>query len=130
LGGLIGGCGSDGDDTATAGAAVTSAPPVVSSQAAVGPTAQQVVDAFDRAGLPVPNPRDNSGNCKTSGCVQLVTTDAVSVYTWPTEAAAQHQVDVAAGEAHRRGLVVLSYAAARTPAEDRPRYEAELAKLG
>jgi hypothetical protein len=89
-----------------------------------------VVDAFAAAGLPVPKPRDNTKqNCASLGCDQLVTTDAITVVVFTNDAAAAKYANAAAGNAHRNGLVVLSYAAARTPAADRPRYEAELAKL-
>jgi hypothetical protein len=85
-----------------------------------------VVDQFVASGLPAPNPRDNSKNCKTLGCTELITTDAISIYVWPNESSAQHQVDVAAGDAYRYGTIVLSYTAARTPSADRPLYEAAL----
>ncbi len=128
---ITAGC-SDTDDEAPAARSSSSSAPAAQGALpqAGAPTAQQVVDAFASAGLPVPNPRDNSKNCATLGCVALVTTDAISVYTWPDEQSAQHMVDVAlGGGAYRRGLVVLSYTAARTPEADRPRYEAELGKL-
>lgn len=47
-------------------------------------TAQQVVDAIVAAGLPVREPRDNSGGmCQDAGCSQLITTDDFSVYQFP-----------------------------------------------
>jgi hypothetical protein len=99
------------------------------STATTGPTAQAVVDQFVASGLPVPNPRNNSKNCKTLGCTELITTDAISIYVWPNESSAQHQVDVAAGDAYRYGTIVLSYTAARTPSTDRPLYEAALKNI-
>jgi hypothetical protein len=48
---------------------------------------------------------------------------------WPNESSAQHQVDVAAGDAYRHGTIVLSYTAARTPSADRPLYEAALKNI-
>lgn len=107
----------------------TAAPPTSSAPAAV--TAQQVVDAFAAKGLAVPKPRDNSKNCSTQGCSQLVTTDAITVATFPDEAAATKYADAmaSAGGAFRHKLVVLSYAAANTPAADRPKYEAALTAL-
>ncbi|ANZ36883.1 hypothetical protein BBK82_13160 [Lentzea guizhouensis] len=45
------------------------------------------------------------------------------------EAAAVKYADAGKDNAHRNGLVVLSYTAARTPEAERPKYQAELAKL-
>lgn len=89
------------------------------------------MDAFQLAGLSVPHARDNSANCTAQklGCTQLVTTDAISVYTFPDAASAAHYAAAGGAEVHQQGTVVLSYAAARTPVADRPKYEAELAKL-
>lgn len=86
-------------------------------------TADDVVDAFKAAGLPVPNPRDNSHNCDTLGCRQLITTDAITVVSFDDEEAAARYADAASEDKYRRGLVVLSYAAARTARAIRPRYE-------
>lgn len=92
-------------------------------------TARQVIDAFAAAGLPVPEPRDNSKNCASLGCTEMVTTDAVTVLTFTDDATATKYASTFAEDAHRQAGVVLSYAAARTPEADRPLYEAELAKL-
>jgi hypothetical protein len=95
-------------------------------------TAQQVVDEFAAKGLPVPKPRDNSQqNCSTYKCSQLVTTDAITVATFADEAAATKYADAMAGAggSFRHKLVVLSYAAAKTSASDRPKYEAALTAL-
>lgn len=130
---LVSGCAgiSDKVDRLTPGGSseVSAAAPVSSAApaAAAAVSAQQVVDAFAAAGLPAPSPRDNSKNCPTLGCREMVTTDAVTVLTFDDTAAAAKYT--ANGETHQRGMVVLSYTAARTPAEDRPRYEQELAKL-
>ncbi|MFC9555591.1 DUF2510 domain-containing protein [Rhodococcus sp. NPDC056960] len=43
-------------------------------------TAQAVVDAVRKAGLPASDPRVNTVSCVDMGCVQLVTTDEFSVY--------------------------------------------------
>lgn len=123
---------SDSDSAANSATQQTSSTSSIPTASGTGLTAWQVVDSFIAAGLPAPNPRDNSGNCTGDGglgCVQLITTDAISVYSWRTEATAQHQVDVAGGGAYRKGLIVLSYVAARTPEADRPRYEAVLNQL-
>lgn len=110
---------------------LSSSAPAPTSTASSTPTvtAQQVVDAFAAQGLAVPHPRDNSKNCSTQGCAQLVTTDAITVVTFTDETAASKYVAAAARDAFRHKLVVLSYTAARTPAADRPKYEAVLTKL-
>lgn len=94
-------------------------------------TAEQVVAAFAAAKLPVRNPRDNSKNCASLGCAQLATTDDISVYTWD-DPAAQKRFVTAFGptRAFSLGNVVLSYAAARTPAAARPKYQQVLKGMG
>jgi hypothetical protein len=92
-------------------------------------TAQQVVDAFTSAGLKAPKPRDNSKNCASLGCTQMITTDALTVVSFPDGASASRYAQAAPDTTHQLGLVVLSYTAARTPAADRPKYEKELEKL-
>ncbi|MEC3977894.1 hypothetical protein [Amycolatopsis sp. H20-H5] len=106
--------------------AATPAPSAV----AAGLTAQQVVDGFAAAGLRAPKPRDNSKNCAQLGCAQMITTDAITVVSFPDETSAARYAAAAADSTHRQGRVVLSYTGARTPAADRPKYEKELAKLG
>jgi hypothetical protein len=124
---------------AAAGCSTSAPPPNPSPPTAVAspppradgaPSARDVVDAFAAAGLPVPGPRDNSGGCTTGvGCAELVTTDAISVYVFPDEESAAAFADAAAPDAHRAGVVVLGYAAARTPPADRPAYENTLTGL-
>lgn len=95
-----------------------------------GPTAQDVVDDFAAAGLPVPEFRDNSPqNCGSLGCTQLITTEALSVVQFDDPAAAQRYVDAFGEDAHLNGPIVLQYAAARTPADQRPAYEARLSEF-
>lgn len=91
-----------------------------------GSTAQAVVDDFAAAGLPVPNARDNSHNCADLGCEQLITTEAVSVYSFDDLDAAQHMAEVYGEGAHREQGIVLQYAGARTPQELQAAYEARL----
>jgi len=92
-----------------------------------GPTAQQVVDDFAAAGLAVPKARDNTArNCGSLGCTQLVTTDALSVVQFSDSAAQQRYAASFGDEAHAEGPIVLSYAAARTPAGKRAAYEKRL----
>ena len=93
------------------------------------PSAEEVVESFAAAGLPVPDPRDNSGYCATgvTHCSEIMTTKAITVYVFPDETTAQ---EFATGpDTHRTGVVVLDYAAANTPAADRPKYENALTSL-
>ncbi|MDP9799353.1 hypothetical protein J2S43_007865 [Catenuloplanes nepalensis] len=106
-----------------------SAPATADGGSAAGPTAQEVIDAFERAGLAVSNPRDNSSGCGELGCKERITTDAITVLSFDDAAAAAKYVEAAGTEAYRSGGIVLSYAAARTPAEDRPKYEDALKKM-
>jgi hypothetical protein len=106
----------------TAGSAATAPTPPS------GVTAHAVGDTFAAAHLPAPHPRDNSGNCQSLGCSHLVTTDAVSVYQWPDVAGARKHAQTVGDQGFQAGTIVLSYAAARTPAKDRPKYEAALRK--
>ncbi|MEV4539205.1 hypothetical protein AB0J82_36080 [Asanoa sp. NPDC049518] len=119
----VAGCSSDTD---TPGPSPAAATVQILPRADGAPSAQDVVDAFAAAGLPVPSPRDNSGNCAELGCSELVTTDAISVYVFPDEQSAER---LAGPDTHRAGVVVLSYAAARTPESDRPAYESTLTSL-
>lgn len=94
-------------------------------------TAEQVVAAFAAAKLPVRNPRDNSRNCESLGCAELTTTDDISVYTWDDPAAQKRFVtSFGPTRAFSLGNVVLSYAAARTPAAARPKYQQVLKGMG
>lgn len=82
------------------GTAKASEPVVTPSTATIAPrptfTAQQIVDALSRL-YPLPNPTDNTGACagsagNTDGCVQLITTDSVSVYAFRTAAVSKRWV--------------------------------------
>ncbi|MDA3643205.1 hypothetical protein LZ318_20640 [Saccharopolyspora indica] len=89
--------------------------------------AQQVVDQFVRDGLPVPNPRDNTEkSCPQLGCEQLITTDVVSVLSFVDESAATRFAGRFGPDAFSRGVIVLQYAAARTPEELRVQFESSL----
>lgn len=71
-------------------------------------TAQQVVNAFIAAGLPAPDPRDNSANvCDSAGCAQLITTDDVSVYQFADMEAATKWATGIGG--YQRELIVLRF---------------------
>ncbi|MDG4808461.1 hypothetical protein O7634_17060 [Micromonospora sp. WMMD1120] len=109
--------------------------PVVLPQRPAGaPGATQVVDAFRKAGLKVPSPKDRSVDCGPDGlglgCSEIVATGAVTVYVFPDETSASDIADTWGGQSYRRGAVVLNYLEARTPAADRPRYEKVLNSLG
>ncbi|WP_190815010.1 hypothetical protein [Saccharopolyspora pogona] len=100
-----------------------------SDSASENRTAQQVVEQFERDALAVPNPRDNTAqNCAQLGCVQLVTTDAVSVLSSADESAASTFASKLGGSAHQAGTIVLRYDAAKTPADQRAAFEASLKK--
>lgn len=90
-----------------------------------GLSAAEVVAAFQAAKLPVRRPRNNSANCETMqlGCLELITTDDVSVTTWSDSVAMETFAQAYGKEAFVSGNVVLSYAAARTPASLRPKYQ-------
>jgi hypothetical protein len=59
----------------------------------------------------------------------LITTDAVSVYSFTDMDAAAHMAQVAGDGAHRQDGIVLMYAGTRTPEDQQAVYEAELSKF-
>ncbi|ALE76873.1 hypothetical protein FRP1_29310 (plasmid) [Pseudonocardia sp. EC080625-04] len=63
--------------------------------------------------FPLPAPRDNTDFCAAdSGCEQLITTDALSIYQWPDDATAERQTAVATDmgqQVHRAGPFVLRF---------------------
>lgn len=134
---LLAGCGGSND-------AGDTPPPTTPAATVQTPTAAEssidghevlttaiVLDGFKAAKLPVRNPRDNSANCEglELGCIQLMTTDDISITTFADKAAQQKLVDTYGADAFSSGNVVLTYAAARTPAANRPKYERVLAAL-
>ncbi|MEV4619633.1 hypothetical protein AB0J74_13095 [Asanoa sp. NPDC049573] len=127
------GCSSETIKTAAsvppAATGTPSAAAEIPARADGAPSAREVVDTFAAAGLPVPNPQDNSGYCATgvTHCSEIMTTKAVTVYVFPDEATAQEYAT--APDTHRIGAVVLDYAPANTPADDRPKYENALTSL-
>ncbi|MEV5543100.1 hypothetical protein AB0L13_40395 [Saccharopolyspora shandongensis] len=115
---------------ALVGACLVSLSACGSDSASEAPTAQQVVEAFQRDGLAVPNLRDNTAqNCVQLGCVQLVTTDAVSVLSFADESAASTFAGKLGEGAHQSGTIVLRYDAARTPKDQRAKFESSLAGI-
>lgn len=100
---------------------------------ASGPSAADVARELS-ALYPTPNPRDNTGFCAgDGGCVQLITTDAVSIYQWPDEATAvRHANGREGGAVDRVGPFVLSYGDERqrlTSAEARAAYVDRIREL-
>ncbi len=90
-------------------------------------TARQVVDAIIAAGLPASKPRDNSAsNCTSVGCVQLITTDDVSVYQFPDAGPAARMASSNLITAYRNGPIVLVFHDIETPD---PRYQGVLDQL-
>lgn len=89
------------------------------------PATDAVIAAFQEAGLPLPELRDTSPQCAESlpGCVERITTENISVLAFDNEADAIAYAEGFGTDAFRRGLVVLSYAAAGTSEEDRAAYE-------
>ncbi|RDV29978.1 hypothetical protein [Lysinibacillus capsici] len=52
-------------------------------------TADDILKAFQEAGLSTTEPRDNSHNCVKLECTKLITTEDVSIYEWPSVEKAQ-----------------------------------------
>lgn len=120
-------------DTPAAVTTVTTPPPASSTPEVDGHqvlTTAIVLEGFAKAKLPARNQRDNSKNCESGlGCIQMVTTDDVTIYTF-ADPSAQQAIAAAFGEdAFSSGNVVLQYAAAHTPVTMRPKYERVLAGL-
>ncbi|WP_088977998.1 hypothetical protein [Micromonospora coxensis] len=112
-----------------------STPPfTMPTKASGAPGARKVVDAFSAAGLKVANARNRTVDCGPDGagigCAELLVTDAVKVYVFPTEANAINQTDVWGADAYRKGAVVLSYLGTKTAEAERKRYNDVLARLG
>lgn len=74
-------------------------------------SAQRVVDAIIAAGLPAADPRDNSngGVCDSVQCVQLITTNDVSVYQFADPDAADKWATGLADSGYRNGLIVMRF---------------------
>lgn len=109
-------------------------PPFVQPTRPAGsPSAKQVIDAFQAAGLKVTHVRERSDECGPDGlgvwCAELISTDAVTVYVFADAPAATDQADQWGAEAYRNGPVVLNFVGTGTPAADRKRYGAVLDKL-
>ena len=97
----------------------------LAAPAPAGPSIESLLDRFQDSGLSAGNPRDNSAGCAQLGCERMVTTDAITVLTFETRAKAVGYA-AQAPDTYQWGRFVLSYAAARTPADVRPQYETQL----
>lgn len=130
---LLTGCSGSKEEPAATQAPASTAParetPVTPAKATTPLTGNEVIVEFAAANLPIGNVRDNSKNCVKLGCVELVTTDDVSIYVWHDAAAQKHFATTFGSEAFSAGNVVLEYAGARTPAKMRPKYQAALTEL-
>jgi hypothetical protein len=138
---LAAGCSSEDSPPAAAPTSASveapssSTEPAESSEPPDGPhyhrSADEVLAAFTAAKLPVREPRDNSKNCDELqvGCVQLMTTEDVSIYIFVDAASREIFAGSLGRDAFVYGNVVLSYAAARTPVALRPRYQQVLTAL-
>jgi hypothetical protein len=118
------------------GAKATVESPSAGVASAKGLTATQIVEQLGTL-YPTPNPTDNTGACAaradstSAGCVQLVTTDSVSVYQWPDESTARRFCP-SFGKCDVVGAYVLSYTArkqARTTVKARQAYAAKAREM-
>lgn len=106
---LLAGCSGGSDDSKAA-----ETPPAEEQQQGDGPlTAETVVDELSVL-YPLPNPRDNSGSCNGAdfgddACVQLITTDAVSVYQLETVESAEKWADTHGDDAEQHGVFMLRW---------------------
>lgn len=138
--GLLAGCSGGGDAPASTAPAASqpatttptvepSTPPPVEDTP--GLAAAEVLAAFTKAKLPVRNPRDNSKNCVSMqlGCLEMITTDDVTITTWGDAVTMEAYAQAYGMEAFVLRNVVLQYAAAKTPATARPKYQAALTRL-
>jgi hypothetical protein len=138
---LLTGCSGsdDANDAPPATAPVTTAAVTTETPAAVDTpidghqvlSAVNVLQGFKAAKLPVRNDRYNDAYCESMkvGCIELLTTDDISIFTFADPTAQEVFAAAYGEEAFSSGNVVLSYAAARTPAALRPKYEKVLTGL-
>lgn len=70
-------------------------------------SAQTILEAFQKAGLPTTDSRDNSHKCVDLECTTLITTEDVSIYEWPTvEKAEQTQNEYTFGDAQAGTIII------------------------
>jgi hypothetical protein len=93
-------------------------------------TAEQVVDAFVKAGFPMAKRKDETAHdCPKLGCEELVSTAVLTVMRFGNEDAAKGYAAKAGEDAYRRGTIVLWYAPRHTSHETREEYENVLATM-
>ncbi|TDL82090.1 hypothetical protein [Peribacillus frigoritolerans] len=81
-------------------------------------TADDVLSAFKDANLSVIDPRDNtSKQCKSDGlnCTQLITTEDVSIYLWPSEELAGKN---ASSFSHQSGAFTIRFNKPQSPEDE------------
>lgn len=92
-----------------------------------GLSARGLVEALERAGLPVRNPMDATAReCPTAGCLQSIVTDTVRVKSFAQTR--QAQLFAADHGLFQVTTIVVSFAPPMTPAEQ-DRFRAEIQKL-
>ena len=136
---LVAGCSSNDEGSPTP--APTSQPPAATPEPSSatpppveetpGLSAAQVLQAFTKAKLPVRNARNNSRNCDAQqlGCLELISTDDVTITTWGDAASMEVYAAAFGADVFVLRNVVLQYAAARTSAALRPKYQLALTRL-
>ncbi|MFF9312161.1 hypothetical protein ACF1BS_14745 [Streptomyces sp. NPDC014748] len=94
------------------------AKPKTTASKAAGLTAEKAADKLaDATGVTdLGNPTDNTGNCKNDSewdCKQLITTDTVSIYEFPSDKVAAHWVKAmkASGDWRQVGRFALAWTA-------------------
>lgn len=132
LGIVLTGCGGSGGEPAAApsnppAVTVSSTKPAAAESSIDGHqvlSAVNVLEGFQAAKLPVRNDRYNDANCESMqlGCIELLTTDDISIYTFADQGAQQTFAESLGEDGYSSGNVVLSYLAARTPQALRPKY--------
>lgn len=69
-------------------------------------SAEDILKAFQNAGLPTTDSRDNSHNCIDLECTTLITTEDVSIYEWPSVEKAQEVSAKSFGDAQVGTIII------------------------
>lgn len=69
-------------------------------------SARDALKAFQNAGLPTTDSRDNSHNCVKLECTTLITTEDVSIYEWPSVEKAQEVHAKSFGDAQVGTIII------------------------